>query len=54
MAYGSPVPAKRKTAAESDAELAFEEAVEKLETMFLEVESIDAMSWEFDAAVPHD
>ena len=39
MAYGSAVPAKRKTAAESDAELAFEEAVEKLETIVQEMES---------------
>ena len=39
MAYGSPVPAKRKTAAETDAELAFEEAVEKLEAIVQEMES---------------
>ena len=33
------MPAKRKTAAETDAEIAFEEAVEKLETIVQEMES---------------
>jgi len=39
VAYGSPVPAKRKAEAEADAQLAFEEAVEKLETIVQEMES---------------
>ena len=39
------MPAKRKTAAETDAEIAFEEAVEKLETIVQEMES-DELSLE--------